>query len=195
MTDGLTLLTAPVVIVNPTRALLSRRSDFSLFTPDRVVLGRVAESSGGARPTMAGVPRAPLVVSDPGGATIYSLGTPDGHLRLSFSVLDPDDNAIGSVEQDNAVFAPRFSLSAADGSSAHLSGGGLGGGAWTIATDAGVIATAKRPLQYAGLAGLGSRGYVVELHPDLAGPMRAVVLLSVVCLDIVRVVKRRRSSS
>jgi hypothetical protein len=198
MTDGRVLpalLTAPVVVVNPTRALFSQRSDFSLFTPDREVLARVVEAPGSGKAMLGNRARVRLVVSDPDGLPLFYVDKPSGGLRASFLVRDSYENEVGTIEQDNALLAPRFTLAAGAGSMAHLSGGGLGGGVWTVATATGVVATAKTPLQYGGVSYLGNRGYVVELHPDLAGPTRALVLLSVVCLDVVRVIKRRRSSS
>lgn len=106
-----------------------------------------------------------------------------------------NDTAVGAIEQDNAVFAPQFTLTAADGASGRLSGGGLGGGSWRVTNETGSIATAKTTSQYRGPAFAGMRGYVIAVDAELAGPMRALVPLAFVCLDVVRVMKRRRSSS
>jgi hypothetical protein len=193
MTNVETLLTAPAVVVRPLRQLLSQRADFRFVSFGGDLLAEVVESPGSGKALLGNFASVRLVVSEPGGAPLFLVDKPSRYLRSSFLVLDPAEQRVGVVEQENAVLAPQFSLSAVDGLTARLTGGGMFNGVWAITGPAGPVASVSTPARYGGAGALGYNGYVVELDASVSGPMRAVALMAILCLDVVRVLKRRRS--
>jgi uncharacterized protein YxjI len=110
-------------------------------------------------------------------------------------VLDAHETLLGEMNQENILFAPQFALWAADGSTGRLDGGRMWSWEWTI-EGAGGQPLGRVTKHFAGLAEMftSADNYVVELSPDLTGPLRAVGLTACVCLDVVRDQAKRNNS-
>ena len=115
--------------------------------------------------------------------------------RVHFEVSWANGQPIGTVEQENLLFAPQFELVAADGVTARLTGGSLLSWEWAIEGTGGeALGTVSK--QFAGLAEMFSSAdrFVVQLSPSLVGLVRALAVVATVCLDEVRTQKRTLSA-
>ncbi|HTC69443.1 MAG TPA: phospholipid scramblase-related protein, partial [Acidothermaceae bacterium] len=128
------------------------------------------------------------------GAVLMRMDKPGAIGRVSFEVSWAGGQPIGVIEQENLLFEPQFSLAAADGTSARLTGGSMLSWEWSIeGADGAAIGSVSK--QFAGLAEMFSSAdrFIVQLSPHLGGPMRPLAVVAAVCLDEVRTQKSRRS--
>jgi uncharacterized protein YxjI len=192
----MSLLSEPVVVVQQRGKVFSTRADYDLFTPAGEPLGSVAEQPGSGKWLLGGLAHLRFVVADSAGQPVLLLDKPGAWVRSRFGVLGPDESPLGEIHQENIVFAPQFALSAADGSTGRLDGGRMWSWEWTI-EDAAGQPIGRVTKQFAGLAQmfLSADTYVVELSPELTGPLRAVALTACLCLDVVRDQERTNNSS
>jgi uncharacterized protein YxjI len=137
-----------------------------------------------------------FALTDGSGQPVLYLDKPGSWMKSRFRVLGQDGVPLGEIEQENILFAPQFSLTASDGSTGRLDGGRMWSWEWTIEGPNGQPA-GRVTKQFAGLAEMftSADNYVVELGPELVGPLRAVALTACVCLDVVRDQEKRSRES
>jgi uncharacterized protein YxjI len=190
------LLTEPVVVVRQHPKVFSQRAEYDLFTPAGEPLGAVAEEPGSNKWLLGNFAHLRFVVSDAAGRPVLLLDKPGSWARSRFGVLDARETPLGEMEQENILFAPQFALSAVDGATGRLDGGRMWSWEWTIEGAAGAP-VGRVTKQFAGLAEMftAADNYVVELGPELTGPLRAVALTACVCLDVVRDQEKRSNNA
>ncbi|MDX6203049.1 MAG: hypothetical protein QOE24_621 [Frankiales bacterium] len=191
----MSLLTEPVVVVQQRAKVFSQRAEYDLYTPSGEPLGSVAEQPGSGKWLLGNLAHLRLVVADAEGQPVLLLDKPGSWARSRFGVLDAHETLLGEMNQENILFAPQFALWAADGSTGRLDGGRMWSWEWTI-EGAGGQPLGRVTKHFAGLAEMftSADNYVVELSPDLTGPLRAVGLTACVCLDVVRDQAKRNNS-
>jgi uncharacterized protein YxjI len=190
------MLKEPVIVVRQQPKMFSQRAEYDLFTPAGQPLGSVVEQPGSAKWLLGNMAHLRLVVADAAGQPVLYLDKPGSWARSRFGVLDEHETLIGEVNQENILFAPQFAMWAADGATGRLDGGRMWSWEWTIEGAAGQQ-LGRVTKQFAGLAEMftAADNYVIELSPDLTGPLRAVALTACVCLDVVRDQEKRNNSA
>jgi uncharacterized protein YxjI len=192
MTEPTDLLSAPVVVVSQRPKMLSQRAEYDLYAADGQQLGTVIEQPGSGKWLLGQLAELRYVVSDASGQPVLVLDKPGSWGRQHFAVQDLHGVQLGEVQQESMFFAPQFDLRASDGSTGRLDGGRMMSWEWTIEGAAGQP-VGRVTKKLGGLANflMSADNFVVELGPDLVGPMRAVALTACVCLDVVRHEKQR----
>lgn len=185
------LLDAPVVVVSQVAKLSSPREEYDLFTPDGAPLGRIEEQASLGSFFARKLSTLTYLVTDASG-TVATIKKPGAIGRSTFLVADGAGQQLGSVEQQNIVFDPQFTVRTPAGEF-HLTSTAMNAWSWSLADATGAVAgTIGR--EFAGLADVftSAEHFVVQLGPTLTGPTRLVALVACVCLDFVRDERRRR---
>jgi hypothetical protein len=188
------LLAAPVLVVVQRAKMFSSRAEYDVFAPDGTPLGSVHQDPGSGMGIFGQLANVTYEILGADGAALMRMDKPGAIGRVSFEVSWAGGQPIGAIEQENLLFAPQFSLAAADGSSARLTGGSMLSWDWTIeGADGAALGSVSK--QFAGLAEMFSTAdrFVVQLSPQLGGPLRPLAVVAAVCLDEVRTQKSRRS--
>ena len=185
------LLSAPVLVVVQQAKMFSTRAEYDIYAPDGTPLGSVHQVPGSGAGFLGQLATISYDVADADGAVLMQMVKPSAIGRVHFEVSWANGQPIGTVEQENLLFAPQFELVAADGVTARLTGGSLLSWEWAIEGTAGeALGTVSK--QFAGLAEMFSSAdrFVVQLSPSLVGALRALAIVATVCLDEVRTQKR-----
>jgi uncharacterized protein YxjI len=188
------LLAAPVLVVVQRAKMFSSRAEYDVFTPDGTPLGSVHQDPGSGMGIFGQLANVTYEIVGADGDVLMRMDKPGAIGRVSFEVSWAGGQPIGVIEQENLLLAPQFSLAAADGTNARLTGGTMLSWEWTIeGADGAAIGSVSK--QFAGLAEMFSSAdrFVVQLSPQLGGPMRPLAVVAAVCLDEVRTQKSRRS--
>ena len=188
------LLAAPVVVVTQRPKMLSQRMEYDLHSPEGLPLGEVVEQPGSGKWLLGQLAELHYVVSDASGSPVLVLEKPGSWGRQHFVVHDSHGVQLGEVQQESMFFAPQFDLRASDGSTGRLDGGRMMSWDWTIEGSGGQP-VGRVTKTFGGMASflMSADNFVVELGPDLTGPMRAVALTACVCLDVVRHERERNN--
>lgn len=191
MTD---LLAAPVVVVTQRPKMMSQRAEYDLHSAEGLSLGEVIEQPGSGKWLLGQLAQLRYVVSDASGQPVLVLDKPGAWGRQHFSVQDAHGVQLGEVQQESMFLAPQFDLRASDGSTGRLDGGRMMSWEWTIEGAAGQH-VGRVTKKFGGLASflMSADNFVVELGPELVGPMRAVAFTACVCLDVVRQERKRNN--
>ena len=166
---------------------------FALTATDGTPYGSVQQQFGSGAGFLGQLATITYDVVGTDGQLLMQLTKPGNIGRAYFEVAWGDGSALGSIEQENLLFAPQFALSAVDGGSARLTGGAMMSWNWQLEDGSGqVVGSVSK--EFAGLAELFSSAdrFVVQLSPGLTGALRALAIVATVCLDEVRTAKRRR---
>lgn len=188
------LLTAPVLVVVQHAKVFSQRVEYDIYAPDGTPLGSVHQQAGSGAGIFGQLATITYDVVAPNGQLLLQLVKP-GHIgRAEFVVSWGNGQPVGSIEQENVLMAPQFSLTAADGQTARLTGGSFLSWEWSIELPTGEPAGSVSK-QFAGLAEMFSTAdkFVVQLGPQLGGLLRPLAAVAAVCLDEVRTAKERRN--
>ena len=174
--------------------MLSQRWEYDLHAPDGQPLGEVVEQPGSNKWLLGNLAELRYVVSDASGQPVLVLDKPGSWGRQHFLVQDINGNQLGEIQQESMFLAPQFDLRASDGSTGRLDGGRMMSWEWTIEGPGGEP-VGRVTKTFGGLANflMSADNFVVELGPDLTGPMRAVALTACVCLDVVRHERQRNN--
>ena len=187
------LLAAAVLVVVQRAKVLSSRAEYDVYAPDGTPYGSVHQAIGSGAAFFGQLATISYDVVGTDGQLLMRLQKPGSIGRARFEVEWGNGQPIGSIAQENLLFAPQFELAGIDGSSARLTGGSLMSWEWQL-EDAGGQPIGSVSKQFAGLAELFSSAdrFVVQLAPQLTGDLRALAIVATVCLDEVRSAKRRR---
>jgi Scramblase len=188
------LLTAPVLVVVQHAKLFSQRAEYDIYAPDGTPYGSVHQQGGSGASIFGQLATITYDVVAPDGQLLLQLVKP-GHIgRAEFVVSWGNGQPVGTIEQENLMMAPQFSLSAADGQTARLTGGSFLSWEWNVELPTGETAGSVSK-QFAGLAEMFSTAdrFVVQLGPHLGGLLRPLAAVATVCLDEVRTAKERRN--
>lgn len=187
------LLTAPVLVVVQQAKLFSSRAEYDVYAPDGTLLGSVHQVPGSGAGFLGQLATIDYDIAGVDGSVLMRMIKPGAFGRVHFEVSWSTGQSIGEIEQENLLFAPQFALSAADGTSARLTGGSMLSWSWTIEGMNGEpLGSVSK--QFAGLAEMFSSAdrFVVELSPALGGLLRPLAIVATVCLDEVRTQKQQR---
>jgi uncharacterized protein YxjI len=195
MTEPADLLSAPTVVVSQRPKVLSQRAEYDLYAADGQALGSVVEQPGSGKWLLGKLAELRFVISDAAGRPVLVLDKPGSWGRQHFAVQDPSGVQLGEIQQESMFFAPQFDLRASDGSTGRQDGGRMMSWERTI-EGVGGQPIGRVTKKLGGLAAflMSADNYVVELAPDLGGPLRVVALTACLCLDVVRA-ERKRSNS
>jgi uncharacterized protein YxjI len=190
------LLAAPVLVVVQRPKFFSSRAEYDVYGPDGTPYGSVHQAPGSAAGIFGQLATIDYDVVGSDGDTLMRMVKPGRFGRASFEVSWTDGRPVGVIKQENLAFAPQFALTAADGTSARLTGGGMLSWDWRIEDSAGANVGSVTK-QFAGLAEMFTSAdrFVVELGVGLGGLIRAVAVVATICLDEVRTAKRRSGPS
>jgi hypothetical protein len=110
----------------------------------------------------------------------------------TFEVAGAGGEPLGSLVQENAVLAPQFRLTAADGMVARLDGGRMGSWDWSLEDlDGTQLGQVSREMTGVLDMVAKERTYVVRRGAQLPRGLWPLAALSCVCWDIVHERKRR----
>ncbi|MGH8888352.1 MAG: phospholipid scramblase-related protein [Acidothermaceae bacterium] len=187
------LLSASVLVVVQRAKFASSRAEYDIYAPDGTPYGSVHQQFGSGAGFLGQLATITYDVVGADGQLLMQLNKPGTIGRAHFEVTWGNGSPLGSIEQENLLFAPQFALAAADGTSARLSGGAMMSWDWQLEDSQGQ-AVGSVSKQFAGLAELFSSAdrFVVQLSAVLTGALRALAIVATVCLDEVRTAKRRR---
>lgn len=186
------MLTASTLVVTQHAKFVSQRAEYDVHAPDGTLLGSMHQDSSAASMFVGQLATISYDVLGADGQLLMQIVKPGSIGRARFDVAWGAGQPIGSIEQENVLFAPQFRLAATDGV-ARLTGGSFGSWEWQLEDSAGqqVGAVTK---EFDGLAEMFTSAdrFVVQLGPQLTGGLRALAVAATVCLDEVRTAKRRR---
>ena len=188
------LLSAPVLVVVQRAKMFSSRAEYDVYAPDGTPLGSVHQDPGSGMGIFGQLANVTYEIVGADGAVLMRMDKPGAIGRVSFSVSWAGGQPVGTIEQENLLFAPQFELAAADGGAARLTGGSMLSWDWTIeGADGAALGSVSK--QFAGLAEMFSSAdrFVVSLSSQLGGLLRPLAVVAAVCLDEVRTQKGRRS--
>jgi len=187
------LLGAAVLVVVQRPKFASSRAEYDIYAPDGTPYGSVHQQFGSGAGFLGQLATITYDVVGADGQLLMQLTKPGNIGRAYFEVVWGNGSPIGSIEQENLLFAPRFALTATDGTSARLTGGEMLSWNWQLEDGRGQ-AVGSVSKEFAGLAELFSSAdrFVVQLSPALTGALRGLAIVATVCLDEVRTAKRRR---
>ncbi len=177
------LMTAPQVVVARHSGFLWLKPTWDLSTPHGEVLGTVVRQPGGSL-IFGGSIR--FVATDAGGNVVWLMNH-FATMRISrFVVAGAAGEPIGRVTQENAMFAPQFRLTGADGAEIRLVGGRMGSWTWTLEDIAGgPLGLVVRQQTSLTDMFVKEHTYLVERGDGLGGGLWPLAVLSSICLDIV----------
>jgi hypothetical protein len=170
---------------------------YDLTTVDDVPIGSLFRETTATGWILGGAASSTSRLLDADGSLVGSLVRP-GSLggRSRFVVSDAHDVEVGTIEQENAFFAPRFLLTTVEGLVMRLTGGQLGSRQWQLVDglDESVL-MGQVSQEYNGLSGMlgDTQRFAVQLSPQLVGGHRLLALMATISLDYVRDAKRRRN--
>ena len=180
------LLDATTVVVQRTPGFLWQTPSWLLLDPAGAALAQVTR-----RETSWFGKRCTYDVSAPDGTAVWALAQVSG-TRSQFQLTDEAAAAIlGTVVQENAMFAPQLRLTSGD-RALRLDGGRMGSWEWSFVDGAG-RGYGRMTRHSAGLAAFVSkeRTYVVERGELLDDGLWPLAVISSICLDIVHDRKAR----
>ena len=173
------LLTAPTLVVVQQAKFLSSRAEYDVYAPDGTPLGSVHQVLGSGAGIFGQLATINYDIVGADGVVLMTMTKPGTIGRAHFEVSWGNGQPIGEITQENLMFAPQFTLAAADGGSARLTGGSMLSWEWTIeAGDGSPIGNVSK--QFAGLAEMFSSAdrFVVQLSPLLGGMLRPLAIVA-----------------
>lgn len=195
MTDATpALFTADTLVVLQHAKFFSQRAEYDIYAPDETLLGSVHQQASVGASLFGQLATITYDVLDGAGQPLLVIEKPGNIGRAAFDVSTPGGQQVGTVEQENLLFAPQFALTAVDGSSARLTGGSFMSWEWRYEVgDGEVVGGLTKEL--AGLAEMFSSAdrFVVQLEPRVTGPLRMLAVAAPICLDEVRTAKERHN--
>jgi hypothetical protein len=159
------------------------KPSWGLLTSTGEDLGSVVRQPGGNL-ILGGHLR--YVVAGPAGDVLWLMDQYSSFKLSRFVVLDQLEVPVGEVLQENALFAPQFRLTSADGAVVRLDGGRNRSWAWTLQDLAGQpLGSMTRQPSALTASFFKERTYLVERGEGLGGGLWPLAMLSCICLDIV----------
>lgn len=178
------LLGARTIVVQRSPGFLWQAPQWALLDEHELQLASVARRPGGwglwgAHHTYD--------VTGADGVPVWVLEQRSGTSKSRFSLADAvSGGPVGTIEQENAWFAPQLRLEAVSGMALRLDGGRMGSWSWTIVDGAGTP-YGEMTRHSAGLLSFVAkeRTYVVERTEQLGLDLWPLAVMASICLDIV----------
>ncbi len=105
------LLTAPVLVVVQQAKIFSSRAEYDIYEPDGTPLGSVHQVPGSGAGFLGQLATITYDIATADGAVLMQMVKPSAIGRVHFEVSWANGQPIGTVEQENLLFAPQFELS------------------------------------------------------------------------------------
>lgn len=178
------LLGATTVVVQRTPGFMWLKPRWSLLDQHEVPVATVSRRPGGWNFWGA---QLTYDVTAADGSPVWVLDQRSGMSKSRFRLTDAaTGGVIGTVEQENALFAPQLKLQGALGPTVWLDGGRMGSWTWAFVDGSGA-AFGQMTRHSAGLASFVAkeRTYVVERASQLGDDLWPLAVMSSICLDIV----------
>ena len=179
------LLTLPEFVMRERGGGFGSPGHYELLSASGVPLGTVYQEAGSGNWLFGSATRT-FVLADVAERAIATISQPSTWGRTRFLVTAADGREIGTLEQENAFLAPRLALTATDGGTARLTGGGIGSGGVRTLSDEYDQAIGEVSQQFGwGAFFAGTDVYVVRLGDELTGDLRLLSIVATACIDLI----------
>lgn len=182
------LFNSPVLTVDQPRRAPSARSEYQVFDGQGTLVARAAEGDVSALKKTFRV-----VVGDGGAGRVVHVESPDGHPLLTVQggsdwaqVSLPDGTAVGSIRE---ATNRRHAFDVLDAAGHPI--GGMDAGPWMRKfriVDADGAHVAQMDKKWKGFAtemALSADKYRLEIHRETADPLRTLVVMSPLAIDLI----------
>lgn len=194
---------APDVLLHEHRTTFSTRHRYEIVLPDGTPAAAVEETRAAGGALFGNTVSSRYFVQDAGGV-LLTIDRPGAVGRSEFFATWADGRPLGRVRQENSWAAPRFEFALADGRNGRMTGGGWGGRDWDIALHTDPRASSLRkagdePRRIAAVHRerrsfdrvlVDADAFALSTDPTLDRDLRALLIVGVVALDVVRDVRK-----